>query len=42
MFSLIECESRDMKLREVLARTIAKRREMARVVGELGVWGVER
>lgn len=36
VFSLIECESRGITLREVLNRTIAKRREMARVV-EAGV-----
>ncbi|KAF2359386.1 Sin1 N-terminal [Trinorchestia longiramus] len=36
VFSLIECETKSITLREVLQRTIAKRREMAKVV-EAGV-----
>ncbi|XP_018014034.2 target of rapamycin complex 2 subunit MAPKAP1 [Hyalella azteca] len=36
VFSLIECESKNITLREVLQRTIAKRREMAKVI-EAGV-----
>ena len=34
VFSLIECENKDITLREILERTIAKRREMAKIVGE--------
>ena len=35
VFSKIEVENNDITLREILSRTIARRREMAKIIGKL-------